>query len=313
MHIQLQSQTKTMTFRSWGRTQRTAALLLLALGLTGCHPTKAELQAQVDKYNKLAGEHESEKDKLALTQTELDGMKARVAELRTKLESMGMNLDELSSQVASDATEKERMAQNLKEMQSALEEYKKRAQQLERIQARFDELRNKLQELVKFGLKVEIRHNRMVIRLPGDVLFDSGKTDLKKEGQEVIGAVATVIRKDPGLSSRYFQIAGHTDNKPLKGGKFLDNWGLSAMRAREVLLHLVKTSSGGPGLDPHKLHAAGFGDIDPVSSNASDEGRQQNRRVELVVMPDVSEMLDLGNMSTDPAAPKAAAKPAPVK
>jgi len=289
----------------------------LALMLLGCHPTKAEMQAQVDKYNKLASEHESEQDKRAQAEKELADMKSKVDELKKKLEAMGMNLDELSSQVAEDATEKERMSQNLKELQSALEEYKKRAQQLERIQARFDELRKKLQELTQFGLKVQIRHNRMVISLPGDVLFDSGKTELKKDGQSVVVKVADVIRKDAGLSSRYFQVAGHTDNKPLLGGKYGDNWGLSAMRAREVLLTMVKpTATGGGGLDQNKLHAAGFGETDPVATNTTDDGRKQNRRVELVVLPDVSEMLDLGTMAQEPPhkpadkpAEKAAEKP----
>lgn len=298
------------------RAVRRAAPLLsglaLSLAVLGCHPTKAEMQAQIDKYNKLASENESEKDQRAQAEKELADVKQKVAELRKKLEAMGMNLDELSSQVAEDATEKERMSKNLQELQAALEEYKKRAQQLEKIQARFDELRKKLQELTQFGLKVEIRHNRMVIRLPGDVLFDSGKTDLKKDGKEVVAKVAEVIRKDAGLSSRYFQVAGHTDNKPLIGGKYGDNWGLSAMRAREVLLQMVKpTAGGGGGLDQNKLHAAGFGETDPVATNGTDDGRKQNRRVELVVLPDVSEMLDLGAMAQEADKPKAApAKPA---
>jgi chemotaxis protein MotB len=298
--------------RALGRTWPLASYAALALMLSGCHPTKAEMQAQVDKYNKLASEHETEQDKRAQAEKELAEMKDRVTDLKKKLEAMGMNLDELSSQVAEDATEKERMSQNLKELQAALDEYKKRAQQLERIQARFDELRKKLQELTQFGLKVQIRHNRMVISLPGDVLFDSGKTELKKEGKDVVVKVADVIRKDAGLSSRYFQVAGHTDNKPLAGGKYGDNWGLSAMRAREVLLTMVKpTAGGGGGLDQNKLHAAGFGETDPVATNTTDDGRKQNRRVELVVLPDVSEMLDLGTMAQESKpAEKAPAKPA---
>jgi chemotaxis protein MotB len=108
-----------------------------------------------------------------------------------------------------------------------------------------------------------------------------------------------VIRKDAQLSARYFQIAGHTDNKPLSGGQFKDNWGLSAMRARQVLVYLIAPSdakTGGGGLDPTKLHAAGYGETDPIADNGTDEGRQANRRVELVLMPDVSEMLDLKSL-----------------
>src|SRR5690606_24241355 len=118
-----------------------------------------------------------------------------------------------------------------------------------------------LAKLVNLGLKVEIRHNRMVIRLPGDVLFASGSEKLRKEGEAVILAVAEVIRKDDQLKKRYFQVAGHTDNKPLVGGRFGDNWGLSAMRAREVLVFLVKAEADkGGGLDATKLHAASYGE-----------------------------------------------------
>lgn len=139
----------------------------------------------------------------------------------------------------------------------------------------------------------------MVIRLPGDVLFASGQDKLREQGEKVLDAVADVIRNDKQLSGRYFQIAGHTDNKPLVGGRFGDNWGLSLMRARQVLLYLIAPldqKEGGGGLDPLRLHAAGYGETDPVMKNDSDEERQQNRRVELVLMPDVEEMLDLRSL-----------------
>ena len=124
-------------------------------------------------------------------------------------------------------------------MNRALKEYQERAAQLERIKQRFEVLRDKLKKLTELGLKVEIRRNRMVIRLPGDVLFSSGDDKLRDNGVKVLDAVADVIRNDKQLAGRYFQIAGHTDNKPLKGGRFGDNWGLSAMRARQVLLYLI--------------------------------------------------------------------------
>jgi chemotaxis protein MotB len=128
------------------------------------------------------------------------------------------------------------------------------------------------------------------------VLFASGNDKLREEGNSVLDQVAEVIRNDKQLSRRYFQIAGHTDNKPLKGGRFGDNWGLSTMRARSVLLYLiapVDAKGGGGGLNPLHLHAAGYGETDPVVTNETDDGRQQNRRVELVLMSDVEEMLDL--------------------
>ncbi len=138
----------------------------------------------------------------------------------------------------------------------------------------------------------------MLIQLPGDVLFDSGSDKLKPEGTNILLQVADVIRGDADLSKRHFQVAGHTDAKKLQGGQFRDNWGLSAMRARSVLVLLTtpKEEKGG-GLNPKQLSATGYADTDPVSTNDTDEGRQKNRRVELVVQPDVEEMLNLKSLA----------------
>ncbi len=287
-----------MNLRLYSNSARTSLIATLVLGAvsTGCGYSEEEWQGQLDKYNKLNSQYEQEKVAHAKTQAELDQVKSKVATLTRKLEEMGVNLDALSAQLQQTGTEKDQLNASLKELQLAVEEYKKRADQLERVKARFELLQQKLQKLVNQGLKVEIRRNRMVIRLPGDVLFESGQDKLKPEGNAVLKQVADVIRADEQLKQRYFQVAGHTDNKPLKGGKFGDNWGLSAMRARQVLLYLVApvdAKEGGGGLDQMKLHAAGYGDTDPVSENETDDGRKQNRRVELVIMPDVEEMLDL--------------------
>jgi chemotaxis protein MotB len=247
----------------------------------------------------LHSQHKSEKAAHAKTRKELEKTKARISDLTKQLQEMGMNLDSLTAQLQQTGTEKQELSARLEQLRKALDEYKQRAAQLERIKERFEILRSKLQKLTNLGLKVEIRRNRMVIRLPGDVLFASGRDNLKDEGKKVLDAVAEVIRNDKALSQRFLQVAGHTDNKPLKGGPFKDNWGLSTMRAREVLTYLVSPTDakgGGGGLDPNKLHAAGYADTDPVAANTAEDGRQQNRRVELVLMPDVEEMLDLKSL-----------------
>ncbi|HSC89083.1 MAG TPA: OmpA family protein [Polyangiaceae bacterium] len=283
-----------MSFRLRRVVLARVGFVVAAWGLVGCGHSEEEWQAQLDKYNKLSGEYSSEKDAHKKTGDELAATQKKVADLRKQLEQMGVNLDALSTQVNQTATEKQQLSQSLEELQAALDEYKRRAEQLEKIKARFDELQKKLAKLTDLGIKVEIRHNRMVIRLPGDVLFGSGSDQLSKDGEKYVAAVADVIRKDSLLKTRYFQVAGHTDNKPLAGGKFGDNWGLSAMRARAVLLFLVKPEKDkGGGLDVSKLHAAGYGDTDPIAPNTTPENLKQNRRVELVLLPDVSEMLDL--------------------
>jgi chemotaxis protein MotB len=275
------------------------AVSLLALCLVSCGYSENEWQAQLAKYNQLSQQNDKERADHAADKKALDEQSELVAQLKEQLEKMGVNVSSLSQQLEQTGSQNKTLAKNLEDVNQALKEYQERAAQLERIKERFEVLRDKLKKLTDLGLKVEIRRNRMVIRLPGDVLFASGDDKLRPDGKKVLDQVADVIRNDKQLSGRYFQIAGHTDNKPLKGGRFGDNWGLSAMRAREVLVYLitpVDPKDGGGGLSPDHLHAAGYGDTDPVVKNDTDADRQQNRRVELVLMPDVEEMLDLKSL-----------------
>jgi chemotaxis protein MotB len=255
---------------------------LLATLASGCGHSEEEWQAQLDKYNRLDSEHKT-------SLKELEEAKAKVADLEKELQSLGVQIGERDKKLGA-------MSASLEEQARALAEYKLRAHQLELIKARFEALRHKLDELTRLGLAVSIRHNRMVISLPGDVLFDSGRDTLKKDGQAILLKVAAVVKGDPGLVNRDYQVAGHTDNKALNGGPFHDNWGLSLMRAREVLLFLVNGDKGG-GLPLQHWSAAGFGDTDPVASNDDDTGRQKNRRCDLIVVPSVEEMLDLRSLT----------------
>ena len=124
------------------------------------------------------------------------------------------------------------------EATQAMAEYEARLKQLDDMKARFRDLKSRLDKLTGAGLNVLIRHNKMVIQLPGDVLFDSGKDSLKPEGKKILKQVADIIKADATLSQRDFQVAGHTDKEPY-AGQFIDNWGLSLMRARTVLTFLV--------------------------------------------------------------------------
>ena len=248
----------------------------LSVFAAGCGHSEEEWQAQLDKYNRLAAEHQA-------SQKELDDAKKKVEGLERQLKEMGVNIEERDKKLAGLST-------TLEERERALAEYKARAHQLELIKQRFEKLKKKLDELTRLGLAVSIRHNRMVISLPGDVLFDSGRDTLKKDGQEILAKVASVVKSDPQLLQRDYQVAGHTDGVALKGGTFHDNWGLSLMRARQVLLYLVGDKGG---LPKEHWSAAGFADTDPVASNDTDDGKQKNRRCDLIVVPSVEEMLDL--------------------
>lgn len=270
-----------------------AAAMLFATNLFGCGYSQDEwdqkVRANEELRQKLAGE-KSSRDK---AEADYADALEEIEALRAQLAERGVNLDSLNASLVS--------------QQKALLEYQNRMKRLDLVRQRFERLRQKLKELTRLGINVDVRDNRMVIQLPGDVLFDSGREELREGGKQIVLQVANVIAADDDLVKRQFQVAGHTDNRPLKGSPYKDNWGLSAMRARSVLRLLTDpVEEGGGGLPRPNWSAAGYGSTAPVASNESERGRAKNRRVELVVQPDVIEMLNLNSLADVDADPVAA-------
>ncbi|MCC6556221.1 MAG: OmpA family protein [Polyangiaceae bacterium] len=260
-----------------------SAALLAGSSSLGCGYSEDEMQAKIREIESLKNQLSAEQAQNKKAKGELEEAAAKIEQLKAQLKAAGVDISNLNA--------------NLEQQARALEDFRRRAEQLEAIKKRFEVLREKLQALTKLGLNVTVRNNRMVIQLPGDVLFDSGRETLKKDGQDILLKVAEVVRNDAGLAARSFQVAGHTDDAPLSGGRFKDNWGLSVMRAREVLSFLISpTDKGGGGLNPARWSASGYGDTDPIKPNDTPENKQANRRCELVVVPNVEEMLDLKSL-----------------
>ena len=137
----------------------------------------AHLKADLDAANK---RHADDDKKYADAQSQIDDLKA-------KLKGLGVDLSKSEE-------EKSKLKQ-------AMSEYEARLKQLDDMKARFRDLKARLDKLTSVGLKVAIRNNRMVIQLPGDILFDSGKDSLKGEGKKVLKQVADVISGDSTLST----------------------------------------------------------------------------------------------------------------
>jgi chemotaxis protein MotB len=176
-------------------------------------------------------------------------------------------------------------------LSSALESTKVRLEELRKAQAAadaraalFKQLALKFQKMIDAGqLKVALRNGRMVIQMANDVLFDSGQTDIKASGKATLVQVADVLRT---IQNRRFQVTGDTDNVPIQTALYPSNWELSTRRAVEVVHFLVSQ-----GVRPEVLSAAGYSEFDPVASNDSPQGRTRNRRIEIVLQPNIDELV----------------------
>jgi chemotaxis protein MotB len=140
----------------------------------------------------------------------------------------------------------------------------------------FDEIHSIIQkkDLVK-NVEATFVEGRIVLRIEGQVLFDTGSADLLPEATKVLEGVIQIIKENPQY---YVEIRGHTDNRPIHTPEFASNWELSAIRAATVLRYLIENSIPGD-----RLSATGFADLRPLASNDTPEGQKRNRRVEFVL------------------------------
>ena len=119
--------------------------------------------------------------------------------------------------------------------------------------------------------------------MAADVLFASGSAVLSNSGRDNVAEIARILAKRVG--DRDFQVEGHTDNEPINTPEFPNNWYLGAARA--IAVTQVMINNGFP--DDH-ISASSFADNSPVAPNASAAGKAQNRRIEIVLLPDLSDM-----------------------
>jgi chemotaxis protein MotB len=116
---------------------------------------------------------------------------------------------------------------------------------------------------------------KIVLRIEGQILFDTGSADLLPAATNVLEGVIQIIKENPQY---HVEIQGHTDNRPIHTQKFASNWELSAIRAATVLRYLIEND-----VTVERLSATGFADLRPIASNDNPEERRQNRRVEFVL------------------------------
>ena len=232
---------------------------MAALGAAACGVPKSQYDAAVTEQKKT-------KDQLDADEKQIAELKSRIADLEGR-------------QAGDEQTRKE------------LEELRSQKAAIEARAKLFDDFVKKFKTMIDAGkLDITTRRGQIVLALATDVLFDMGKTELKPEGKDAIGKVAKVLATMP--ADRHFLVAGHTDNLPIKTKKFQSNWELSTQRAVEVLRLLIDG-----GMKPSQVGAAGYAEYDPAADNSTAEGQKQNRRIEIVVEPNLSELPSLEGLT----------------
>ncbi len=255
----------------------TMGAVLLALTATGCvgKGKYTALQAELDATRaELQGKLDGQSTRAKTCEQALAEEEAKVAELEKSI----AQLEERNARLIKD---KSQLDASVADMQAALKELEERKAAAE---ARMDEYRSllaKFKSLIDAGrLKVKIVQGRMVVELASDILFPSGSAELSADGRKAILEVAGVLASIP---DRHFQVEGHTDDDPIRTERFPSNWELGAGRAITV----VRTLQEG-GVPVTRLSGSSYAENRPVEPNRTKEGKAANRRIEIVVVPDLS-------------------------
>lgn len=243
-----------------------------------------------EKHNAVVKDLENTKVELAETQqqaqatqqklnADIEALNTRIAELEKQKKGLENDLEEAHGTLQMYESEHGSLEERLKSTKGELDELRKARAETRKRLARFREIANKFASMVESGkLSVKIRDGKMVLELTSNVLFDSGSTKIKEDGQAALTELANVLQQ---IKKREFLVAGHTDNV----GQEDANWVLSTNRAVSVVKYLQSA-----GVKPTRLAAAGYGEYAPVESNETDEGRAQNRRIEVIMMPNLEEL-----------------------
>lgn len=150
----------------------------------------------------------------------------------------------------------------------------------------FEKILLDLQGKLKDGrVGLDVQERGLVITLADNILFDSGKAKIKEDAFPTLDEIIMVIKTT--AVNKNIGIEGHTDNVPIKYSGWKSNRELSTARANNVYHYLVDK-----GVSPARMTTMGYGEYRPVASNDTDEGRAENRRVEIVILPEFTKSGD---------------------
>lgn len=251
-----------------------------------------ELRNVKEAYSQLQETYKmTRKQNDALKSGKTSEMRALLQELNTLKEGLLSKEDKLNN-LESALDDRE---QRLKVLQEELMNKEQRLIELESVLQRQDSLVSALkttisEALFSFkgeGLTVEQKNGKVYLSLQEKLLFSSGSWNVETRGKEAIKQIAGVLEKNKEID---VMVEGHTDKVPYNGtGPIKDNWDLSVKRATSIVRIIIENSS----IAPSRLTAAGRGSYVPVASNENKEGRSKNRRTEIVLTPDLSELYSI--------------------
>jgi chemotaxis protein MotB len=257
------------------------------------HQTRDRLNAEQTRTSALESELEEYTSRMRALQASLEQAEAarerEIAALENALADAkrrgSVQAAELASQL--DRARQERQTQIAlleSELEAARLEAQRKAEELARINATYEGLMSGLKKEIEAGqVTITQLRGKLTVNLIDQILFDSGSAELNQDGQKVLDTVSEILRD---VRDRRISVEGHTDNVPIARAardRFPSNWELSTARSSTVVRYLTEK-----GVPADRLSATGFAYHRPIADNDTPESRRLNRRIEIVLLPELA-------------------------
>jgi len=202
--------------------------------------------------------------------------------LNAKSDELSTMIVDLRQKVADLEREREEKTQRISELEIKIAEITAaKEESLQEMSAAYKSMIESLKSEISEGqVTITELKGKLTVNMLDKVLFDLGKAEIRSQGLKVLHKVVDVLKQ---VKDKAIRVEGHTDNLKIHGALakiYPTNWELSAARAANVVKYLQEQ-----GIDPDTLSATAYGEFKPMASNETEEGRAQNRRIEITLIP----------------------------
>lgn len=270
-----------------------AAILISGMLLTGCVSTKKFTALQSD-YANLNGRLQLALSDLSASQARVKGLEDLLAQEKANNASLRKSLAALQATLDKSISQNSQGNVNISKLVDEINASNKYIQHLVNTKNKSDSLNivltnNLTRSLSREELKdvdVKVLKGVVYISLADNMLYKSGSYEISERAGETLSKIAKIIQdyKDYDVL-----IEGNTDNVPITRPNIRNNWDLSSLRASSVVQALQNTY----GIEPKRLTVGGRGEYNPVADNATDAGRNKNRRTEIIITPKLDQFMEL--------------------
>lgn len=266
---------------------------VVAIAATGC-VSKKKYEALNSDYKSLQSQYTTTQMALTECQTGGKSLQAMLADAKKGNEDLQKNYAELQNALNQSIANNSQGNVNISKLVDEINASNKYIKQLIEAKSKSDSLNmiltnNLTRSLSSSELRdvdVKVLKGVVYISLADNMLFRSGSYQISDKAMDILSKIAKIIKdyKDYDVL-----VEGNTDNVPISKTNIRNNWDLSALRASSV----VQVLQDKFGVDPSRLTAGGRGEYNPVATNSTAEGRQLNRRTQIIITPNLDQFMDL--------------------